>query len=151
MLILIPLFRAGLVRPLARRVVRPSRVAVVGSGPTAIELGQRFRATPAEPGGRFVGRFGEDPGEERSGGFEHAIEAARTGALDRVVLALDVREAARGPELMDELALNAVEVEWVPDVFGLALGRVRLADEQGIRCSFSASSRSSAGTGRSSR
>jgi exopolysaccharide biosynthesis polyprenyl glycosylphosphotransferase len=133
-LIAIPLFRAYLVMPIARRIVRPSRVAVAGSGETARMLAARLWAAAEESGSRFAGRFGDDraPVGETVGTLAEVVAAAKSGTVDRVLVALDLTEAARGVELMRELATHPVEVEWVPDVMAFAGGRMRFGDEQGV-------------------
>ena len=135
-MIAIPFFRAYLVMPIARRIVRPSRVAVAGSGETARTLTARLAAAAEESGSRFAGRFGDDvvaAGEIAPvGTLAEVVAAAESAAVDRVLLALDLTEAPRGPELLRELATHPVEVEWVPDVLAFAAGRMRLGDEQGM-------------------
>ncbi len=135
-LIMIPVLRAYGVMPIARRIVRPSRVVVAGSGETARMLAARLAAAAEENGIRFAGRFGDDvaPAGEIApvGTLAEVVAAAESAAVDRVLVALDLTEAARGTELLGELAAHPVEVEWVPDVLAFAAGRMRFGDEQGM-------------------
>jgi exopolysaccharide biosynthesis polyprenyl glycosylphosphotransferase len=126
---LIPAGRAFLVRPLARRMVPPARVAVAGSGPTALALVARLREIP-DPGRVFAGRYGE--GREIAGDLSAIARAAMAGDFDRVLLALDLAEAVHGPELVRELVRSAVEIEWVADLAEHVPGRARLDQMEGV-------------------
>jgi exopolysaccharide biosynthesis polyprenyl glycosylphosphotransferase len=129
LLVLIPAGRAFLIRPLARRIVPPSQVAVAGSGPTALALAARLATTP-DPGRVFAGRYGQ--GAAAAGDLEQVAAAAEAGACDRVLVALDLAEASHGPVLIQALAGTAVEIEWVADLAALVPGRARLDQVEGV-------------------
>ncbi len=126
--VLVPASRAFVGGRLARHVVRPTRVAVAGSGRTARELAARIASAP-EPGAIFVGRFGDDElAAGRAGPLAETAPRVRDGGIDRVVLALDVAEAGVASELLAQLVPLGAELEWMPDLNALGPGRAR-ADE----------------------
>ena len=125
---LIPAGRA-LIAPLAKRLVPRARVAVVGSGATALDLALKLREQ-RDPAREFVGRFGA--GGEAAGDWVALVEAADLGVIDRVILALDAEEIGRGPELVAALAQSGIEIEWVVELASLLPGRVRLDQIAGV-------------------
>jgi exopolysaccharide biosynthesis polyprenyl glycosylphosphotransferase len=120
---------------LAGRWRQVSGLAVVGSGLTAKALASRLAAA-GEPGTRLVGRFGDDAGTDGAarplGPVGAVAGAVGGGQIDRVLLALSLEESARAPEILSALAPYPVEVEWLPDIYGLARGRARADEVAGI-------------------
>jgi exopolysaccharide biosynthesis polyprenyl glycosylphosphotransferase len=133
--LLVPAMRTMVVGRLAPRLLPPSGLAVCGSGRGAIALAARLRATP-EPFGWFVGRFGDDDGgkigEPPIGRLAEITEAVRAGTVDRVLLALGIDEIGRARQLVARLTALEAEVEWVPDLHGLAIGQARTDQVAGM-------------------
>lgn len=135
-----------LVGRIARRFRPVSGVAIVGSGDMARALAERLAAFP-EPGTQLIGRFaaetfGDDeaPGDDAragsllrpEGSLAAVVDLVRAGDVDRVLLVLGLEESNRAPAIIAVLEPYAVEIEWVPDLLGLAPGRARLEEVVGM-------------------
>ena len=134
LLFLLPWGRV-LIGRLAGRWRPVSGLAVVGSGHTARALAARLAAAP-EPGARFLGRFGDDGGIDGAarplGPLAAVAAAVGDGQVGRVLLALSLEESHRAPEILGALEPHPVELEWLPDLYGLAPGQARADEVAGL-------------------
>jgi exopolysaccharide biosynthesis polyprenyl glycosylphosphotransferase len=72
------------------------------------------------------------PGGDRQGGLRELEQAVAAGDLDRVFLALSPEEGSVLAGMIERLMNTQVEVAWVPDIAGLAPGRLRLEEFAGV-------------------
>ncbi len=112
-----------------------SGMAVAGSGDTARALAEKL-ALVREPGVQFIGRFGDDSPPDRRvrpvGSLAEVVAAVAGGHVDRLVLALSLEESGCARQILELLAPYPVELEWIPDLYGLAPGRARVDEVAGL-------------------
>jgi putative colanic acid biosynthesis UDP-glucose lipid carrier transferase len=136
------LLRAGLrvvLRALRRRGRNLRHVAIVGAGTLGARVAERF-AEAAWAGFKVAAFYDDDPakagarvaGHEVLGTPERLAADLAGGAIDQVWIALPLREEARVREILALLREHAVEIRFVPDIFGFHLLNHSLTEVAGL-------------------
>lgn len=128
------------VRGLKRVGAFNGRTAIVGTGPQGVDLVDYIRCSD-DLTLSLVGFFGDTPlpADEAAalplpyfGGIPDLVAAVRSGAIDKVFLALPWSDEARMRAIVLELAATPVEIRLSPDKAGFAYARRPITSLAGL-------------------
>ncbi|MCP5160057.1 MAG: undecaprenyl-phosphate glucose phosphotransferase [Hahellaceae bacterium] len=106
-------------------------IAIVGSGKIAEKLANHIHNSPGM-GLSIYGVFDNHESAKCNGNLQTMIEAARMGKIDRVYIALPMREEDTIEQLIDELTDTTCTVYVVPDILMLDMLQARQSTIGGL-------------------
>jgi putative colanic acid biosynthesis UDP-glucose lipid carrier transferase len=115
-------------RRLRRRGWNLRHIVVAGAGSLGQLLADRLDAAPWS-GFNIVGYYDDDPSRQGSrvgryevkGSIDDLLRTVAQGGIDQVWVTLPLRAEARIREMLERLREHAVEIRFVPDIYGFHL------------------------------